>query len=507
MASVGASDRHNVLVSSVRPESGDSRHQYSTPSPTQRGQRPPKHHTQVCLSPRAPLVLPVTGQIQTEAMSFFELFSVKYLNEYSPSESWRKTLMYFSQTVPAVRHAAMALALNHRRSLEGDTGDQEQPFEGCQPPDKTSLLHYNRAIQLLLNQETRNGTEATAITLLVCYLFMCFDQLSGNCVQAMKHLRGGVELSRNVNVNGTAMNKTNDTIHDDTSKSLGTSDLIRGITAQIRRLDMQAATYLVTWDPSDIPEPLPPSKLPVAPCNYSFHSVDQAAEQLQTLVSQAMKLFHSRLQLISPIEERLPSSTIHKDTIIRQLEAWSNSFEHMLQNSHVSSDQDPAFLCLLRLQYLISWTLVSARGTDRETNYDHLLPQFKQCLALASQVAAAHERYSDSKNMTYTPEIGIIPILYVIGAKCRDPAVRREAVRILQRRPAREAIWDSLATARVLERIIEIEEEGLLEDVVIWQRVEHIFWSVAPHKVDIKYSLWMQREVQSESLDLNRSES
>jgi hypothetical protein len=49
-----------------------------------------------------------------------------------------------------------------------------------------------------LDQESGNSTERTAITLLVCYLFTCFDHLAGNYVQAVKHLRGGVELSRNI---------------------------------------------------------------------------------------------------------------------------------------------------------------------------------------------------------------------------------------------------------------------------------------------------------------------
>jgi hypothetical protein len=49
-----------------------------------------------------------------------------------------------------------------------------------------------------LDQESGNSTERIAITLLVCYLFTCFDHLAGNYVQAVKHLRGGVELSRNI---------------------------------------------------------------------------------------------------------------------------------------------------------------------------------------------------------------------------------------------------------------------------------------------------------------------
>ncbi|KAK6815714.1 sugar transporter [Apiospora arundinis] len=152
------------------------------------------------------MVLPVTGPAQTEVLSFFEYISVRQLNEYQPCESWRRTLMFFSQTVPAVRHAALAVSMAYRSYLDRDSRgillpqspQQTQPWRGWLP-DKTPLLHYNRAIQLLLDQKTEDSTETTAITLLVCYLFTCFEHLAGCDVQAMKHLRGGVELLRRTN--------------------------------------------------------------------------------------------------------------------------------------------------------------------------------------------------------------------------------------------------------------------------------------------------------------------
>lgn len=95
-----------------------------------------------------------------------------------------------------------------------------------------------------------------------------------------------------------------------------------------------------------------------------------------------------------------------------------------------------------------------------------------------------------------TPEVGIIPVLYIIGVKCRHPGLRREAVHILRRRSMREAVWDSIIAARVVERVMEIEEGGgmelsgyntggvvareagypLPEGVPVRQRVEIVSW-------------------------------
>lgn len=95
----------------------------------------------------------------------------------------------------------------------------------------------------------------------------------------------------------------------------------------------------------------------------------------------------------------------------------------------------------------------------------------------------------------------MIPVLYIIGAKCRHPAVRRKALGILRRQPIREAVWDSVVVARVVERIMEIEEDGFekgemiqsMEQIPVWQRVETLSWAhvvsgQSAGRVDIRYT-------------------
>ncbi|PTB65892.1 hypothetical protein BBK36DRAFT_1120967 [Trichoderma citrinoviride] len=454
-----------------------------------------KYHGLISQNLRPLMILPVTGSGQTEAMGVFEYISIRHLNEYRPSESWRKSLMFFSQTVPSVRYAAIALALANRNYLNRD-------------PSEVPLLYYNRAIQLLLNQESGDSDDTTAITLLVCYLFICFDQLAGNYVQAMKHLRGGVELSRNIHK--TILNHSN--THNDT-KASGAHALICQVTRQICRLDMQAVTFLVDWTPAEIQETLI-SHLAAHP-NSAFQSLDQAADHLQSLVARVMSLRNTVQQMPSTGTMCLPPSS-NRDTLLGQLGTWSTLFENMLLQ-HGSSDETDSetypLITLLRLQYTIAWTLLSSSGPSREMEYDNFLPQFRQCVALAGDFAAAHERYSGSLKPTFTPEIGIVPVLYIIGAKCRHPVVRREALDVLRRQPIREAVWDSLVVARVVERVIEIEEGGIaewemtqrMEQIAVWQRIEEVSWvhvvgGQSAGRVDITYTFCAREEPHVESL-------
>ena len=452
------------------------------------------------------MILPTTGSTQTRAMGFFEQISIKHLNEYHPCDSWRKTLMYFSQTVPSVRHAATALALIQRRYMDQDSCGLVQPssFEGWLP-DKTPLLHYNRAIELLLNQESGDSLQTTAVTLLVCYLFTCFDHLACNYVQALKHLRGGVELSRSIN----KTMKDNSSIHDARFSEFRT--LICHLTRQIRRLDMQAVMFLVDWTPADLHETFTSQ---LSSHGGAFESLEQAADQLQILTSRVMGLRNAEQETSSMSLISQPSYSL-RESISSRLENWLSLFETTLQQT-CSYQTDPGanpLVSLLRLHYTMARILVGTHATGREMDYDELLPQFQRCLALADEVAIAHDSYSGSPKPKFTPEIGIIPVLYMIGAKCRHPTVRREVVDLLRRQSIREAVWDSISTARVLERIIEIEEgepvEGgtirTMEQIAAWQRIETLSWvqvvgGQSIGRLDLTYTFCAREATYTESL-------
>ncbi|KAK4461504.1 hypothetical protein QBC42DRAFT_203560 [Cladorrhinum samala] len=461
------------------------------------------------------MVLPVTGPAQEEAMSFFEYISIKDLSGYHIGESWPKTLMHFSQTVPSVRYAAVALALVHRDYLDrATTGRLNAPTDWL--PGKAPLLYYNRAIQLLLSQPTgaNSDTETTAITLVVCYLFTCFDQLTGNYVQAMKHLRGGVELLRSRD-NYSVLNKNS--THN-VAKTSGIDTLICQVARQIRRLDMQAVLFLVDWTPANIQDTLM-AQLP--PPDIAFRSIEQAADHLQVLVAQVMQLRNSLDQQMLPTSDEVPPQpSLNVNVVLEQLDQWSNLFDNMMLQRSSSHETDSEtyrrLTSLLRLHHTVAWTYLSSScGPGREMEYDKFLPQFQKCVGLAREVVAAaeHEVHRlGSLKPTFTPEIGILPALYIIGVKCRHPAVRREILSILRRQTVREAVWDSTCTATVVERVIEIEEsgrweegEGVVQDmqqIAVWQRIETMSWVQSTGRVDIRYTFCTQDGFHFESLEL-----
>ncbi|WXC60561.1 hypothetical protein SNK03_006440 [Fusarium graminearum] len=442
------------------------------------------HQNLIMKNPGALMLIPV-DPAQAEAMSFFEVISVNHLNEYYPSESWRETLMFFSQTTPSVRHAAVALSLIHRSYHDSCSSHSEHG----------ALFHYNKAIQLFLAQESSDNIEAMVITLLVCYLFTSFDNLAGNYQRAMIHLQGGVKLSRSIP----------DAMLDKSNVSSVNMFLIE-VVKQLRRLDMQAGAYLVGWNAENTQET--PEQEALFP-NNEFDSVEHAANCHLVLLARAMRL-HWMAQEAFFTEGVPPIAS--KQLVIEQLETWSQLFEQMLRTTNQHGVIGSSRLeTLLRLQNTVLWILVSSLEPGREIEYDKFLPEFQRCVKMVDEVAFGHQHQEGSPKPRFTQDVAIIPILYIIGAKCRDPIVRQEVLRILRQQRLREAVWDSAFAARAVERIAEIEQDKIgggciktMEEIEVSQRVECVSWEQVINnqgaRLELEYTLCKQERRYTESL-------
>ena len=100
-----------------------------------------------------------------------------------------------------------------------------------------------------------------------------------------------------------------------------------------------------------------------------------------------------------------------------------------------------------------------------QTCWDEKQPVFERILELATVVingrTAADERLGEKP--LFQMDQGVIGPLFTVAHKCRDPFVRRRAIALLYSSPLQEGVWDSILTARVAQRIMNLEEKGLGE--------------------------------------------
>ena len=125
--------------------------------------------------------------------------------------------------------------------------------------------------------------------------------------------------------------------------------------------------------------------------------------------------------------------------------------------------------------------ITARRVLGNECAWDALIPAYERAVELASLIVEPSS--SDDENAKQGPvfslDRNIVAPMYATAHRCRDPVIRRKAVSILYAASRQEGVWNSLLTARVAERLIHIEEEGIgpitcAEDVPEWSRIPDV---------------------------------
>lgn len=98
------------------------------------------------------------------------------------------------------------------------------------------------------------------------------------------------------------------------------------------------------------------------------------------------------------------------------------------------------------------------RIMDDEMAWDEHCQEFETVVAQAETIL---QLSPVSKRPSFTLDTEVIMPLASAIIKCRDIRVRRKAIALLKSANRQEGIWNSLLTARVAERIMEIEKNGL----------------------------------------------
>lgn len=140
----------------------------------------------------------------------------------------------------------------------------------------------------------------------------------------------------------------------------------------------------------------------------------------------------------------------------------------MLRGQHLAYDE----LCataMLKVQQKIIWTSfnVKVSGTNSEMLWDRYCPMMEDIVSFAATALDIDLALYDenipppARSPVFSLDLGIVPPLFDVACRCRDPVIRRRAAWLLHASPRQEGIWSSTLAARVVERVIQIEEQGL----------------------------------------------
>lgn len=166
---------------------------------------------------------------------------------------------------------------------------------------------------------------------------------------------------------------------------------------------------------------------------------------------------HGNSKHIAPTTNvRFIAAIKDRQKYLNELTSWWLAFSPVLEKCRRDPDsKEFAGATILHLRWIVCHIALFSAMTPAQTVLDDKLPDFRKVIELAKGLLS-----HPARNGKFTFESGIIPQIYVVAIKCRDYAVRSEAVALLLSRTWREGVWDSSVAGNIAKAVVDIEEEG-----------------------------------------------
>jgi hypothetical protein len=411
----------------------------------------------VVLLATAPSVSTVTTVKEHRSLQFFEhKTAVQFAGLYD-HDFWASLVLQTSSREPCIRHAVLALGSLH----EAFQTEFLPPGEGrglVLPRDhheKYAAYHYVKAIELLNTHIVSRGWSAVDVSLLCCILCVSYEWLRGSYADAQVHLINGLRVlgqwGRDRAV-GTTSSRSRE-------MSFGSETFIRNTLMPVyTRYALQAKTSeaALPWDSSMLP----------GPQTQPVDSLKAARDSFNAVLAQIYLMPHLP-DVRKPDDAELGT---HVSTLISQ---WFDRYTDFVSTASSDTQSLPQ-IRLLDAAYAVNRIMLLKNPTDDQMRYDDFTSDF-------AAVVDNAEVFINSSPPAFSVDIAIIPVLYLVSLRCRDPRIRRRAIALNQRVARREGVWDSQVAARVASEIVAIEEEGMTvveeeRDIGVERRVRRVWY-------------------------------
>ncbi|CZR52841.1 uncharacterized protein PAC_02718 [Phialocephala subalpina] len=368
----------------------------------------------------------------------FEFFcsrTLRMLSSHFDEDFWDYLLPQIAHSEDAIWHSVLALSSLHEQTLL----DNEDKAEHR----RYALCHYNEAVGRL--KRTKVGSEQSIEVLLVgCILFICLETFLGDVQETITHLHGGIEILRSRKAHGSLPRFIRVSIEENIAPifdHLNCSSFLYG-----RISPPTSDQSLATVEGEKELE--------------RFVNPRDARHSLLKLLT-ASQQFAAASSATSSDNAEYPHILLQKQSLICRAGRWRAAFDKLMKQPRMAgmNAQDFIKVTTLGLQHKMAsiWAM-NALHTN-EMSFDAYVREYAEIVSLAESII--NVRGPMPRHIDYSFQIQNLSPLYLTAIKCRNPTIRRKALDLLKRTPRRARFWDSDVVIKVVERVIELEEEGL----------------------------------------------
>ncbi|KAL7625086.1 hypothetical protein AAE478_004300 [Parahypoxylon ruwenzoriense] len=466
-----------------------------------RGLTPPQTPIDSSLTIHRPSILlfnPQEGQ-------YFQLFRERTASELSgffDCAFWTRSVLRECHSEEAIRHSVVALGALYKTLEKMSESPPSSPSDSIDPTDnfvqhgEVAFKHYSLALKSIISS-TSQDQSTQRMSLMATVLLACFDSFIGDHEQAIVQIQNGLKLLETLRVQrrNAFLPVPEEPVEQDLVQ------MFTRLAIQAKSYDMAfhfPQPYVIRLTPQSSEHPLSPSSDGGSPVSTTssqipeiFQSLIEARQAWDALCERMMR-FTENMFSYTPARSPmgvLPNSLKQYGTnFMESLEAWSRAFEPILisRTAPAKSSQEKTGIAVLKMNQIMGQILFYMTFSDTELQFDAYIQHFRDIVNLAMEVIGDEERRAAAKRCpnlhfchhippqpdmfggqytarhikpSFSADLGIVPPLFVVATKCRDPLTRRQAIQLLRTSSRREGMWDSELAARIGLWIMEIEEE------------------------------------------------
>ncbi|OBT66191.1 hypothetical protein VE03_05131 [Pseudogymnoascus sp. 23342-1-I1] len=406
---------------------------------------------------------------------------------------WNSLMLQTSHQEPFVRHSIIAIGALLK-------SHESAYLAGVRPRSVVipyiAKLHRNFAISKYdtavksMRKAISVGTTSPRQTLLGCILVVCFEMLIGNSHLAIKHAHSGTSILQQWRTQ--TLRPTQEQRHLLSPAPLIVEDEIvgafRSLSIQITTLGSDNST---TYDKKTMNYHYVASTAPLS-CSdlgemhaYLNEIVCRIYDLISTIrvPSQSMatptKLGYEPLiedaSVITNMAIYRTAFEVTENVRAQQVQCateianWMRLFKPLFESLCIKEEgSEKGFSCashvaaMMQTQAIATTILTAGILIVNEMEYDRFNPQFRELVGLAELIVKLRQEAKKGNSWVGGPwiDIGLTPQLFVVVTRCRDPVIRRKAIKLLEGWYI-EGFWDPALIAQIGLFVMEVEEEGL----------------------------------------------
>lgn len=371
------------------------------------------------------------GVAEKRYFQFFRQVTVASTSLFVDSRFWDRLILQASDAERAIKHGVLAIAAFHNSITSGiERSTSQQHLAYAEKQYQVALREANALLIKASNKQIER-------VLMVCVLFILYEGMRGDFAASQAHMTSGRAIAAQSHQAGRWNNQ-------------------REINEVLARLDIFALTFSDATAPyrftlSDLLDTAP--DLYPAPFTDIRHAHTSLVDLLRWLLVLGNHVIIGRH---ATDEEGLR----FKAMLLKCAHRLSEWRRHWLLFVGQHQKSLPTIqISIVELWYSAT-SIISAVGFGGpETRYDTSIDEFTRIAQYSESVAS--ELCATPEMTAFSLDFGYIVPTFFCAMRCRDPAVRRRALRVLELCPRREGLWESTGAAAVVQRWVQLEEEGL----------------------------------------------